>query len=163
MPEPQQLRIRAVSAIYTTAHRNVGSSAHWVRPGIKPTTSWLLVRFISTAPLRELQDYLSFETVQPAWIHNLIPPLISSYSFRQYFWPLIFTLLWNWHIFSSMKLALLPYGDVVLKETVHIKIVQGVPIVLSGLRTWYSLCEDADSILVLTQGVKNLALPQAAA
>ena len=49
-----QRRIRATSATYTTAHSNAGPLTHWVRPGIEPKTSWLLVRFVSTAPCREL-------------------------------------------------------------------------------------------------------------
>ena len=40
-----------MSVTYTTAHGNAGSLTHWARPGIAPTTSWLLVRFISTEPL----------------------------------------------------------------------------------------------------------------
>ena len=47
MPQPQQCQIQAISATYTTAHGNVGSSTHWVRPGIKPTTPWFLVGFIN--------------------------------------------------------------------------------------------------------------------
>ena len=35
-------------------HGNAGSLTHWSRPGIEPTTSWSLVRFISTAPRWEL-------------------------------------------------------------------------------------------------------------
>ena len=38
---------------YITAHSNAGSATHWARPGIKPTTSWFLVWFISTAPRQE--------------------------------------------------------------------------------------------------------------
>ena len=30
---------------YTTAHGNAGSLTHWVRPGIRPSSSWMLVRF----------------------------------------------------------------------------------------------------------------------
>ena len=41
---------------YATAHSNTGSLTHWVRPGIKPATSWLLVGFDSTVPQRELRD-----------------------------------------------------------------------------------------------------------
>ena len=47
MPEPQQLRIRAASATYTTAHRNARSLTHWTRPGIQPATSWFLVGFVN--------------------------------------------------------------------------------------------------------------------
>ena len=54
MPEPQQSQIWAASSTYTTAHSNVRSLTHWARPGIEPTTSWFLVRFISTVPPWEL-------------------------------------------------------------------------------------------------------------
>ena len=30
---------------YTTAHGNTKSSTHWSRPGIEPTSSWIVVRF----------------------------------------------------------------------------------------------------------------------
>ena len=39
---------------YTTAHGNAGSFTRWGRPGIKLTTSWLLVGFVSTASQMEL-------------------------------------------------------------------------------------------------------------
>ena len=54
MPEPQQRRIRAASATYTTAHGNARSLTHWARPGIKRVSSGILVRFIATEPQREL-------------------------------------------------------------------------------------------------------------
>ena len=41
---------------YTTAHSNAGSLTHWARPEMEPTTSWFLVRFVSTAPWWELPD-----------------------------------------------------------------------------------------------------------
>ena len=37
-----------------TAHSNARSPAHWARAGIKPTSSRILVRFVSTAPQWEL-------------------------------------------------------------------------------------------------------------
>ena len=43
-------RIQAASMTYITAHGNVGSLTHLSRPGIEPTTSWFLVRFVSTVP-----------------------------------------------------------------------------------------------------------------
>ena len=58
MPQPQQHRIWAVSVIYTTAHGNLGSLTHWVRPGIKPTSSWMLVRFINRWAMRGTPKYL---------------------------------------------------------------------------------------------------------
>ena len=35
------------TAAYTTAHSNAGSLTHWASPGIKPTSSRILVRFIN--------------------------------------------------------------------------------------------------------------------
>ena len=45
--------------VYATSHSNSneGSLTHWVSPGIKPTTSWLLVEFVSAVPQRELLQY----------------------------------------------------------------------------------------------------------
>ena len=54
-PHPQQCQIWA--AIYTTAHGNAGSLTPWVRPGIRPVSSWMLVRFISGEPQRELLNH----------------------------------------------------------------------------------------------------------
>ena len=46
-PQPQQCRIQAISVTYTTAHGKAGSLTHWERPGIEPTSSWILVRFLT--------------------------------------------------------------------------------------------------------------------
>ena len=46
--------IRAASVTYTTAHGSARSLIHWVGPGIKPVSLWLLVRFISNEPQWEL-------------------------------------------------------------------------------------------------------------
>ena len=43
----QQCQIWAVSAAYTTDHGNTRSSTHWARPGIEPSSSWMLVRFVN--------------------------------------------------------------------------------------------------------------------
>ena len=42
------------SATYTTTHGNAGYLTHRMRPGIKPTSSWMLVGFIATEPQQEL-------------------------------------------------------------------------------------------------------------
>ena len=47
MPEPEQLGILAESVTYTTAHGNARSLTHWVRPGIEPVSSWMLVGFVN--------------------------------------------------------------------------------------------------------------------
>ena len=39
---------------YTTAHSNARSLTHWERPGINPSSSWILVRFVSAEPWWEL-------------------------------------------------------------------------------------------------------------
>ena len=48
MLQPQQCGIRAKSATYTTAQGNTRSLTHWVGPGNKPTSSQVLVRFVTT-------------------------------------------------------------------------------------------------------------------
>ena len=42
---PQQCRIWAISVTYTTAQGNARPLTHWARPGIKPASSWMLVRW----------------------------------------------------------------------------------------------------------------------
>ena len=46
-PQPQQHGIWAVSATYTTVHGTTGSLTHWLRPGIKPASLWMPVRFVN--------------------------------------------------------------------------------------------------------------------
>ena len=50
----KQHQTGAMSMTYTTAHGSARSLTHWARPGIEPTVSWFLVRFISAAPWQEL-------------------------------------------------------------------------------------------------------------
>ena len=50
-------RILAMSENYTRAHGNERSPTHWARPGIEPSSSQILVGFVSTAPQ---QKFLSF-------------------------------------------------------------------------------------------------------
>ena len=42
------------SVTYTMAHSNTGSLTHWAKPGIKPSSSWILVGFVTTEPQWEL-------------------------------------------------------------------------------------------------------------
>ena len=51
-----QCQIWEKSASYTTADCNTRSLNHWMRPGIKHASSWMLVRFVSAEPRRELLD-----------------------------------------------------------------------------------------------------------
>ena len=60
-PQQQRCRIWATSATYTTALGNTRSlNPLSERPGIKPATSWFLVRFISAGPRRELRFLVVF-------------------------------------------------------------------------------------------------------
>ena len=52
MPQPQPRQIQAISETYTTAYGSARSLTHWVRPGIKSASSWILV--ISSKPQQEL-------------------------------------------------------------------------------------------------------------
>ena len=57
IPWPQQFRIRAASATYTTAHSTTGSSMHWAGPGIEPSSSQILVRSVIAEPQRTLHFF----------------------------------------------------------------------------------------------------------
>ena len=65
-------------------HHNVVSLTHWVRQGIEPASSWILVRFISTAVQQELRKsmfwiliwflgstFQSFDILSLYWSHGL--------------------------------------------------------------------------------------------
>ena len=47
MPQPQPRQIWAEFGTYAAAYGNVGSLTHWARPGIKHTSSWILVGFLT--------------------------------------------------------------------------------------------------------------------
>ena len=47
-------QIGATAADLHRSSSNPGSLTHWARPGFKPTSSWILVGFISTEPQKEL-------------------------------------------------------------------------------------------------------------
>ena len=56
-------QIGATAARLHHSHSDAGSLTHWTRPGIEPETSWFLVRFVSTAPWRELLEMLVYTKV----------------------------------------------------------------------------------------------------
>jgi len=75
-PQPQQLRIQAMSKTYTTAHGNAGSLTHWARPGIKPVSLWMLVRFINHwattgTPFFNLFKYKKWSSCRGSAVTNL--------------------------------------------------------------------------------------------
>ena len=43
-------------------HSVAGSLTHWVRPGIKPASSWILTGFVSATPPQELLEILNLES-----------------------------------------------------------------------------------------------------
>ena len=67
--------IWAVSS--TTAHGNIRSLTHWVRSGTEPASSWILVRFISAEPQRELPDLISNSTML---LHSLHESVLKAFS-----------------------------------------------------------------------------------
>ena len=52
---------QAASTTYTTTHSSARSITHWARPGIKPVSSWMLVRFTSAKPWQELPPFVYCE------------------------------------------------------------------------------------------------------
>ena len=58
---------------YATAPSNAGSLTHGVRPGIEPASSWILVRFVSTEPWKELPNYPFLYLQLFPLRHNLQP------------------------------------------------------------------------------------------
>ena len=63
-PQPQKHQIGAVAVTYTAADGNARSLTHWSRPGIKTTSSRMLVRFITA----ELQQGIQRKTLGRGWI-----------------------------------------------------------------------------------------------
>ena len=59
-PQPQQLRIQALSATYTAGHSSAGFLTHRGRPAFNPKSSWILVRFITTEPQWKLLGILFY-------------------------------------------------------------------------------------------------------
>ena len=53
------------SVTYTTAQGNAGTPTHWERPGVKPKSLWILVRFIAATPQWELPNVVNFIKARP--------------------------------------------------------------------------------------------------
>ena len=75
-PQSQQHGIQAKSATYAAAHGNPGSLTHWARPGIKPTSSWMLVGFV----MAELQWKLPQPSLLFFWDSNYtyVRPIVQQ-------------------------------------------------------------------------------------
>ena len=55
------MQIWTASVNYTIAHGNTGSLTFWARPGIKPTSSWILVRFVNCWALKGTHSSYNFK------------------------------------------------------------------------------------------------------
>ena len=86
MPEPQPCQVQATSVTYTIAHGNAGSLTHWVRPGIEPASSWILVGFITTEPWGELQEKRVYWEKRCLWCSVMT----SWWSQRAQVWGCVF-------------------------------------------------------------------------
>ena len=73
-PTPHQCQVPALSATHT-AHSNIGSLTHWVRPWIEFTSSLILVGFVTAEPWWELLNALS----SPSRWSNLSPNFIIEW------------------------------------------------------------------------------------
>ena len=69
-------RIEAIMASLHHSHSNAKYLTQWMRPGIKPANSWLLVRFISAEPWGEIQWKIS-NTVPTHYIYPEPPKMLS--------------------------------------------------------------------------------------
>ena len=58
-PQPQQHQIQAASMICALACGSAGSLTHWPMPGIKPTSSWMLVGFLTCWATLGTPDFLN--------------------------------------------------------------------------------------------------------
>ena len=79
--EPQHHQIRALSATYTIAQGNTRSFTHSVGPGIKPTSSWILVEFVTTEPQWELLFF--FFLFWPHLQHMEVPRTETEFELQQ--------------------------------------------------------------------------------
>ena len=70
-------RIGAAAAGQHHSHSNAGSLNHWARPGIEPTSSWVLVRFLNHwATAGTLRMFLS--QMLPVLLAHTGPKLITA-------------------------------------------------------------------------------------
>ena len=87
MSQPQQCQIWALSAISITAHGNARSLTDWERPGIEPTTSGLLVSFISTVPWWQIPFFFLYSFLGQWFPVLCLPPhLFILLPLLPYYW-----------------------------------------------------------------------------
>ena len=69
-----QCQSQAASSTYTTVHGNAGSLTPWLRPGIKLTSSWIRVGFVTIGLCRELLSCAFWNL----FIHCFLSPIHFS-------------------------------------------------------------------------------------
>ena len=81
-PKPQQCRIRAKSATYTTAHSDTRSLIHCSKPGIEPVSLRMLVGFALCWAITGIPVFLFFKSsvssLDILWFRDTLFPGISS-------------------------------------------------------------------------------------
>ena len=95
--------IGAMAVSLHHSHSNTRSLTPWARPGIEPTTSWLLVGFISGAPQWELP-----------------PKTVIFESYRGHNYPGITS--WEWGIWSVTSMLLFWHSVCIVQQVLFVKI-----------------------------------------
>ena len=80
LPQPQQCGIQTVSVTHTTAHGNARSLTHWARPGFKPTSSWILVGFVTCWAARGTPHFNTIYTIQFTLIVDCLSLLVGVWT-----------------------------------------------------------------------------------
>ena len=126
---------------YTIAHSsNTRSLTHWAKPGIEPTSSWILMGFLTTEPQEELQTYEVLRRILlclSCWESemSLFQPSLERTVLKD-------VMLCKWKFGESPCPGLnLCYSKTCLKTN------QGVLWWISRLRTWLCHCRGAGSVL----------------
>ena len=102
-PQPQPLRIQAVSVTSAMAHGNAGSPTQWSEPGIEPTSSEVLVGFVTAELWWEFQMTFICWALSPAGLPSTSSGVDSPAR------PMNILLPWVTHVSSSSLTSL---GDV---------------------------------------------------
>ena len=113
MSQPQQYRIQAASVTYTTAHGNTSSLTHWVRPGVKPSSSWILVGFVTAEPQWELQSIVNLNVV-------IISSLQQNDSVNRYTYPFPFRFFSHIYYHRILGRVLCAIQQVPVDQSFHV-------------------------------------------
>ena len=79
-PQPQQHGIWAESVTYITVQSNTWSLTHWARPGMEPTSSRILVRFVNCWATMGASQSLFFFKLKILWKYTMEENFSNIYS-----------------------------------------------------------------------------------